>query len=419
MKRIDFRRVFIIAGLLTLVVVFAILWLRMISSPAERTGTDFISPYSAARIAECWGAAQVYNLQLQQTIQAEVVGFSLAPGQVLMFNHPPYLVPLLVLLVNSNYVASLERYAALMVGFYLACAAIIAWIVRRAAWQQRNILLLLAGALTFYPLLVSLVNTQDTAILVFGALLCLAGILTERDWMAGLGLALTSVRPQVTVLLAVPFLFRKQKVFGWFCLAGGILGVLGLAAVGVDGLRGFLNVLQVSAGGQWYGMKEPLMVDLVGLLWRVTPGLGANVIHLIGWGVYGLTLVGLCVFWSRSQVIGEKQIGLAIALAVLAVPHLHYHDLTLLIVPVVALLLILVRGGFLPSQEAALIPLVVSLALLFSNFADVLKYNFPYVVMLLLALSLCFPGIIFRGKESSKEISNESSNERQPDGNAK
>jgi hypothetical protein len=419
MKRINYRRVFILAGLLTLIVVFAILWLEMISNPVERTGTDFISPYSAARIAERWGAAQVYNLQLQQTIQAEVVGFSLDPGQVLMFNHPPYLVPLLVLLVDGNYVASLERYAALMVGFYLACAAIILWILRRTAWKQRNILLLLAGVLTFYPLLVSLVNTQDTAILVFGALLCLAGILTERDWMAGLGLALTSVRPQVTVLLAIPFLFRKQKVFGWFCLAGGILGLLSLAAVGVDGIRGFLNVLQVSAGGQWYGMKEPLMVDLVGLLWRVTPGLGANVIHIIGWGVYGLTLVVLCILWSRSQAIGEKQIGLAIALAVLAVPHLHYHDLTLLIVPVVALSLILIRGGFLPPQKAALIPLVVSLTLLFSNFADVLKYNFPYVVMLLLALSLYFPGIIFHGKESPKGISNESSNERQPDENAK
>jgi len=299
-----------------------------------------------------------------------------------------------------------------MIGFYLACAAIIVWIVRRAAWKQRNILLLLAGALTFYPVFVSLVNTQDTAILVFGALLCLAGILTKRDWMAGLGLALTSVRPQVTVLLAIPFLFRKQKVFGWFCLAGGILGLLGLAAVGMDGMRGFLNVLQVSAGGQWYGMKEPVMVDLVGLLWRVAPGLGANVIHLIGWGVYAATLAGLCVLWSRSREIGEYQIGLAIVLAVFAVPHLHYHDLSLLIVTVVALLLLLVRGEFLNMRKAALVPLALSLALFFSNFADVLKFNFPYVVMLLLVLGLCFPGMILRGKAGPKEISNE----RQPDG---
>jgi len=403
MKHINFRRVFILAGLMTLIVVFAILWLQMISSPAERTGTDFISPYSAARIAQRWGAAHVYDLQLQQTIQAEVVGFSLAPGQVLMFNHPPYLVPLLVLLVDGNYVASLERYAAIMVALYLACAAIIAWILRREAWKQRNILLLLAGALTFFPLFVSLVNTQDTAILVFGGLLCLAGILTERDWLAGLGLALTSVRPQVTVLLAIPFLFRKQKVFGWFCLAGGILGILSLAAVGEDGIRGFLNVMVVSAGGEWYGMKEPVMVNLVGLLWRVAPGLGANLIHWIGWAVYGITLIGLCILWGRTRLINEKQIGLAIVLTVFAVPHLHYHDLTLLLVALVAELMLLVRGGFLSTQKATLVPLALSIVFLFSNFAPVLKYNFPYLVMLLLVVVLYIPGVIFRSKSSSHE----------------
>jgi hypothetical protein len=180
-----------------------------------------------------------------------------------------------------------------------------------------------------------------------------------------------------------------------------------LAAVGLDGVRGFINVLQVSAGGDWYGMKEPLMVNLVGLLWRITPGLGADAIHWTGWAVYGITLVGLCVLWFHSRDIGEKQIGLAIVLAVFVVPHLHYHDLTLLTVSVLALLLLLVRGGFLHPQEAALIPLALSLALLFSNFAPALKLNFPYLIMLLLGVALYLPGIFFRGKVIL---------ERQPDG---
>ena len=143
MKRINFRRVFVLAVLMTLVAVYAILWFRMISSPEQRTGTDFISPYSAARIAQRWGAAEVYNVELQQTIQQEVVGFTLAPGQVLMFNHPPYLVSFLVLFVDGNYVASLERYAIVMVILYLASAAIVTWLLRREAWKQSNIILLL------------------------------------------------------------------------------------------------------------------------------------------------------------------------------------------------------------------------------------------------------------------------------------
>ena len=46
MKRIDFRRVFVAGGLASLAIVYALLWARMVSSPAERTGSDFISVYT-------------------------------------------------------------------------------------------------------------------------------------------------------------------------------------------------------------------------------------------------------------------------------------------------------------------------------------------------------------------------------------
>ena len=81
MKTINFRRVFILAGLMTLVIVYAILWFRMISSPFERTGSDFISAYTGGRVADIWDAENVYNLEYQQAVQQEVVGFELAPGQ--------------------------------------------------------------------------------------------------------------------------------------------------------------------------------------------------------------------------------------------------------------------------------------------------------------------------------------------------
>ena len=407
MKGINFRRVFILAGLLTLVMVYAILWIQMISSAAERTGADFIVFFTAGRISQTDGAKHVYDPLLQQAVQQAQVGFQLAPGQVLLYNHVPYLIPILKVLISENYVASFYRWAALLLALCTASVVLLTRLFQRAGWGQPEVWLAAAGLITFFPLFVSILNGQDTAFTFLGLCLFLVGILTERDWLAGIGLALTSIRPQVTVLLAVPFLFRKQKVFGWFCLAGGVLVILSLAAVGIDGMRGFLNLLLVSAGGDWYGLKEPLMVNLVGLLWRITPALGANAIHWIGWAVYGITLVGLCVLWSRSRKIGEKQIGLAIVLAVFVVPHLHYHDLTLLIVPLVALLLLLVRNGFLHSQHAALLPLALSLALLVSNFALVLKLNFPYLIMLLLCLALYLPGVFFRSKPSF---------ERQPDG---
>jgi hypothetical protein len=400
MKRINFRRVFVIAGLMTLTLVYLLLWMRMISSQTERTGADFIVFFAAGRIAQTSGAAHVYEPLLQQAIEQEQVGFTLAPGQILLYNHIPYLIPILQVLMSGNYVASFYRWAALLLALATAGVIMLAKLLQRAGWRQGVVWLAAAGMLTFFPLFVSVMNGQDSAFTFFGLCLYLVGIITGRDWLAGAGLALTSIRPQVTVLLAVPYLFRRQKVFGWFCLAGAMLGAASLVILGVNGTRGFLDLLLVSVGGEWYGLKEPLMVNLVGLIWRIAPGLGANIIHLIGWVLYGGTLAGLCAVWRRSREITEKQIGLAIVLTVFVVPHLHYHDLTLLLVALAVALLILVREGYLRAQKAALIPLALSLAFLLSNFAVILKLNFPYLVMLLLGFALYLPGLLFRGKAS-------------------
>jgi len=50
--------------------------------------------------------------------------------------------------------------------------------------------------------------------------------------------------------------------------------------------------------------------------------------------------------------------------------------------------LTLVRQRSISAHNAAIAPLALSLAFLSSNFAPVLKYNFPYVAMLLLVLVL-------------------------------
>jgi hypothetical protein len=398
MKRINFRRVFIVTGLITLVSVYVLLWAQMISSQEQRTGADFIVFFAAGRIAQTDGAAHVYEPLLQQALEQEQVGFTLAPGQVLLYNHVPYLIPILQVLISGNYVASFYRWAALLLVLGIAGVILLAGTLRRAGWRRAEVWLAAAGMLTFFPLFVSVLNGQDSAFTLLGLCLYLVGILTGRDWLAGIGLALTSIRPQVTVLLVLPYLFKRQKVFGWFCLAAAVLGAVSLAILGVNGMRGFLELLLVSAGGEWYGLKEPLMVNLVGLIWRNAPGLGDNVIHWIGWVFYAVTLAGLCVLWGRSREITGKQIGLAIVLTVLVVPHLHYHDLTLLLVALAAALLALVRDGFLRAQRAALVPLVLSLAFLFSNFAPILKLNFPYLVMIFLGLALYSPGILFHDK---------------------
>jgi hypothetical protein len=395
LKFVNFRRVLLITGLSSLVIIYAILWLRMINSQSERTGSDFIAFYAAGIIAQNQGMAHVYDLNLQQAVEQEQVGFALAPGQVLPYNHVPYLVPLLSVLVSGDYVASFIRWTIFMSTIFVIGVGILVWWFHCKGFDKHTILVISAGILTFFPFFVSLMHGQDTSLLFLGTCLWLLGLLSGRDSLAGSGLALMTVRPQIALMLAIPFLFKKQKVFGWFCLGAGAFSIISLFILGVEGMRSFIDILLVTAGGEWYGMNQSAMVNLIGLLLRLFPGLSVESVRVIGWVVYGLTMVGLCLLWRRSRVIDERQITLAVILALSTSPHLHYHDLTLLLVPLLALILVLARGGFLSNRNIGFVPLVVSIILLFGSLIPVLKYNLPVLMMVLIVLLTWFPGKFF------------------------
>ncbi len=397
---IDIRRVAVIAGVAALLLIYAILWQQMITSRSERTGTDFIAFYAAGRVAQADGADRVYRPELQQAVQQEQVGFDLAPGQVLLYNHMPYLIPVLAVLVSGNYVASFVRWAILMLIVYAISAGVIARLFSRRGFQRNDIALLAAGMLTFFPLFVSILNGQDTAILFLGTCLWLAGLLLERDPLAGLGLALTTIRPNLAIFLAVPFLFRRQRVFLWFCLGAAAFSLVSLLVLGFGGVRSYIDVLLATAGGSWYGMKESAMLNLTGLLIRALPWLDVSLVHWIAWGAYFLGMAGLCVVWVRSKRIAERQIGLAVVLAVFTVPHLHYHDLTLLIIPLLAVLLLF--GEKARQRFGFFLFLGLSLLFLFTNGISDLKYGLPYLVMGCIFLLLVISDKIFLGSDSKK-----------------
>ncbi len=394
MKGVNFRRVLVVGSLAALFIPFIVLWARMITSRTERTGSDFIAFYAAGRVAQTAGLAHVYDPALQQAVEEREVGFVLVPGQVLLYNHVPYLVPLLMTLMSEDYVASFARWVLVLVALFVAGTTLLAGLLRRAGWEKDAVWITAAGMLTFFPLFVSLLNGQDTAFTLLGLCLWLFGLLTGRDWLAGLGLALTTVRPHIAALLAVPFLFRRQKVFGWFCIGTGVLGLVSLSLLGWEGMRGFLDLLLVSTGGEWYGMNEAAMVNLVGLLTRLLSGLESHFIHWAGWGAYLAAGLGLCILWARNRTLDAQHFGQAVILAIFFAPHLHYHDLTLLLIPFVCVMLYMVRNKWVGQEYAALLPLIISLILLLGSLIPGLKYNLPYLVMILLTISFLSPKTI-------------------------
>lgn len=386
MKTLNLPRIFFIAGVISLVFSYLGLWLRFINDPVERTGSDFIAFYSAGRVAQTQGISHVYNPLYQQAIQEEQVGFSLAPGQVLLYNHLPFLLPVLYAIASPDYVRSFYRWIALLIVVDLLSILFLTRVLKdESGFDPPSALHTGIGSFLFLPLFFSLMNGQDTAFLFLGASVWVYGLYTGKESLAGLGLSLTTVRPHIALILALPMFFSYRKVFWAFTLGSGLLALFSFSILGPEGAREFIDILLLSAGGEWYGMKENAMYNLIGLLTRVVPWLGADMIRFLGWTVYAIAIVGLCSFWAKNRNPKDGQIRLIVTLALFAVPHLHFHDLTLLLIPIYDLMRSLVQDGRLRTETATLLVIAISLVLLISNASPFLHYSVPYLLMLALA----------------------------------
>ena len=381
MQTSGLRRIFIVAGIVSLFVSYLGVWIRFINNPVERTGADFIHFYSAGRIAQSEGAGQVYDLALQHKIEEQQVGFLLAPGQVLPYNHMPFLIPILQTIVSPDYVSSFYRWVLIMVTIFMTGIIILGRILTESDMDRRSILLASIGSFLFLPLFFSLMNGQDTAFLFLGAAIWMYGLITKREMIAGFGLSLTTVRPHIALILALPMLFSYRKAFLGFLIGSGILALISFLIIGVDGTREFIDIILISAGGEWYGMKQYAMYNLIGILMRVLPWLEAATIRAIGWIVYGVTIIILCIFWARSKNLEVGKIGLTVILALFTVPHLHFHDLTLLLIPIYEMIHYSAGNDRLKTSIATALPIAISLLLLLSNISPLLQYTFPYLIM--------------------------------------
>lgn len=382
------RRIFVIAGLISLCISYLGIWLRFINDPIERTGSDFIAFYTAGRIAQIQGAAKVYDPLLQQQIQQKEVGFQLVPGQVLLYNHLPYLIPVLQFITGTTYVASFYRWISLLITLYVASVLVLSRVLKEQAIDKTAISLATAGALLFLPVFFSLMNGQDTAILFLGAALWMYGLFSGREYLAGLGLGLATVRPHIALFLAIPMLFYSIRIFGAFVLSSGILASLSLFVLGAAGTREFIHILVLTAGGEWYGMKENAMFNLIGLLTRGMPWLESDTIRILGWLIYAIAMAGLCILWRRSRNTRFPPVGATATLALFVAPHLHFHDLALLLIPIYALFGASQEPGSKKTETWTIIaaPIAISLMLLTSNLSPYLQYTVPYLIMLILAI---------------------------------
>jgi hypothetical protein len=301
---------------------------------------------------------------------------------VLLYLHMPYLIPLLSIFVDENYVASFVRWILLLVLVY----GISFWLVREtlrfyAVFRQD----LLWGVICFFPCFVSLLLGQSTALLFFGAALLAWGLVKEKNWLAAIGLALITLRPQIMLLLIIPFFIMHRDIFWRFLVVSGVLGILSVAVLGLEGTANFIEILSVSSRGQWYGLNVDAMVNLNGFMLRNLSFLGPVLIRQISWGMYLLGIPLLCILAIHVRKADFNVISLMILICMILVPHLHYHDLALLAFPLLSASLRNESNPLYRRLQVIFHPMIVSFLFLFGVNQ---KTFFPSLIVLALFLFL-------------------------------
>ncbi len=383
-NKINLFRVFIVLGLAVQLVWEGALFSQYILHPDTFRPTDFSIFYTAGKIAATGDYEHLYDVETQREMRESFLGRNIKESQFLPFNHPPILVPILQLVTNQDYMLTYWHWIFIMVLFLGITMGIINQLLKRLSWQSGSRAIFIFSSLLFYPVFASLLKGQDTAFLLLGAALWVYGIIEKKDLTAGAGLSLMLIRPQIALFLAIPFLFNRRKIFFWFLAGGAILTTYSILLVKIQGVRDFINLILKSASGVEYKMFQEVMFNATGLLLRIFPSTSVSLIHGIAWGIYISGIIGLSILWKRSSGVSFGLISIAVCLSLFSAPHLHYHDLALLLIPVLCLSAVMNFSGKFSRGITLGIPILVSLLLVVSDFWDPLRFTTPYLLMLAL-----------------------------------
>ncbi len=358
------------------------MWVSLLAHP-QWQGIDFISFYTAGRLAQTAPLSELYDLERQRAVQLPLVGPTFFEGGLLSFNHPPFLAPLLGFIINDDYRTSYLRWVLFLTALVLVTALLLAARFRHAGAKNGPAVMVGLGALIFYPGFIGLLKGQDTALMLLGAAGCFYAL--GRNWSltAGLALGLTVIKPQLALALALPLMLTNRRAGLGFLLAAGGLGLVSVMMVGADGVRDYLTLIILSNSGTGYGLNQHAMFNLVGLVVRAVPQIDRTLLNVVKWGAFFAGIGGVCWYWwSRRDRLGDCEFGVAALVAVLVSPHLHLHDLSLTLLAVVALALLWHRTDGLRAVAAPLVPALASLALLGVSFLpNDLNYGATYLLL--------------------------------------
>ena len=324
---------------------FAIgLYLSIGLGPEEDyTERDFMAFYAASRLPY----NETYEADKQRELQERI---KQKPFEV--FVNPPFIVPIFKAVMDDHYIRSYKRWVGLLAVLSLICGVLIYLIFRHSDWERFGAGLAASTAMLALPIYISVVRGQLTIIMLLGSLLSILFLQRNRDALAGIGASLCFVKPHTALILAMS-LTRRSRTIKYLLLTLLLLGVLSVAIVGLKGISDLVHLSAFISDYNAGGASQSQMFNLLGLLLRL--GVPFGWAKSVAWLAFGLaiTVGAISSIRARDPLMAA---GVCTLLAVPFSPHLHIHDIGLLVIPGCALANNLKQKGF--SLGVSLLPLL-------------------------------------------------------------
>jgi len=297
----------------------------------------------------------MYDIDQQRNVQIGLLGKPYGvPAGVLLFNHPPFLVPIVSVLSNGNYVESYRRWAAVLFAIALVCSWIVYLLLREAGHTATMSGLAAFTSLLFYPSYRSIEIGTDTIVALLGVLLWGLFLIKEKERAAGLALSLTVIKPHLALVLAAATLARSRRAFLTFLLGGALITAFSVFYVGSKGVFDLIANIKFSADGEALGVFFVKQYNFMGLLARL--GISKAAVTVVGWLAFFLAIL-LAAVYRRAFAI-DLWLALTVSVAIFFVPNLHFHDLALLVVPMTVIARRL-KGQLAPFVFLPLSPILI------------------------------------------------------------
>jgi Glycosyltransferase family 87 len=314
-------------GLKLVAIIGVFLWVAFLLTARGKL-VDFSVLYTSGGVILEGHATKLFDIQTQTEFQQHVIGMS----ELLPFNHLAYESLLFIPLATLPFEVALWIWRGLSVGMLLLSSCILADVYHGVRTQVGLL------ALALYPIVLAVAVGQDSILLLLLLSASLAASTREQDRMAGVLIALALFKPHLILPLAAILIWKRGCRFLQGFLVGSVAVVL--LSIGITGLRGFGQMVELMRYAA-YGTRGQIGGNA-----KIRPNL-RGVLALSGFSAHTAVILTvvisaalfLLIAWNlRNQHSPEILFPPLITFALMSGVYVNAHDLSLLFIPVVAML---------------------------------------------------------------------------------